>query len=602
MGFQVNLNTPKAARASLVLVPAAFGIWSMMLGADENWDLYNYHLYNPFAFLNRKQELDLAPGGIQSFFNPFLDLPYYLAITHLPGPVVGFLMGTLHGLAFVLALSICRTLIGSRQGHAAYRTTLLLALAGCLTANFLSELGNTMGDNTTAVLCLAGLALLVSRWDLLVERPVWSITAGMLIGLAAGLKLTNGITALACCIGFAVFPASLGSRIRIAAFFVAGCVIGALATGGYWHFELWRTYGNPLFPLFNNVFQHPLVAAVPMADTRWLPKDWGERLAWPFVISLNAQRVGEAPVRQIIWAIVYAAFIAWGFVTALRRAGRIPSASLDPRARFVVTVVGAGFVVWMLTFSVYRYLVPLEVLAPLVVFLLLSHSLPSTAGARVAGWSLAIATATVLAGGLKTWGHAAWGEAPFVIDAPRIEHPASTTVVITGGSTAWAWLGVGFPREVALTQVGGNLPEGPAFRSRLNELISRGPAFAVITGHRDNSEDRGKGLRGFVEKSGLTGSPEGCTLLRYIADSTRARFVVGEFISGTCTIQPRRDPLRSVQADNQAEREMGARILAKYGYEYLSCEERDAFLAGAHRVFQWCPLRSLTPTARHPDH
>ena len=57
----------------LLLVPLGFGFYSIYLGQDTNWDLMNYHLYNPYAYINDRLSLDLAPAGIQTYFNPFLD-------------------------------------------------------------------------------------------------------------------------------------------------------------------------------------------------------------------------------------------------------------------------------------------------------------------------------------------------------------------------------------------------------------------------------------------------------------------------------------------------------------------------------------------------
>ena len=598
MGLQVGLNSARAFAAFALAVPVAFGLWSMALGADQNWDLYNYHLYNPFAFLNGKGGVDLAPGGLQNFFNPLLDLPYYLAVTHLPGPLVGFLMGALHGLDFVLLALICRRVLADLPERDAYRTPILLALAGCLTANFLSELGNTMGDNTTSVLCLASLAVIVSRWDSLAKGGAGATTlvaAGALVGLAVGLKLTNAVHALALLVAFAAYPASASARLRMMATFGAGCALGAVVTGGYWHYEMWRTYGNPLFPQFGNLFPNPLGSSLGVADMRWHPKGWGERLAWPFIISADSKRVGELPVRQVIWAFVYLAFIAGAIAWLIRR--RTARPPMDPRRRYVTIVVGAGFLAWMFVFSVYRYLVPLELLAPLVVYILATHTF-GRAGAKVAAYSLAFCTLIVLAGGMKTWGHADWGDAPFRIEAPRLERPASTTVIVAGGSTAWAWLALGFPREVAFTQAGGNFPEGPAFRPRMKALVSRGPAFAVVTAHRDSSGERGRSMRNFVEWTGLTRTAAGCGLLAWIADVTRPRFIVvadpvGE--SGACAVAPRRDAGRDVPVENRFEREQAAKILAGYGFrlDTDACELRDAMLSGEHRVYQWCPVTVL---------
>lgn len=72
-----GLDRAAALRLSLWLGPLLAGLVSMQLGQDANWDLRNYHWYNPYAFLNGKIGVDLNPGQFQSYFNPTIDLLYY---------------------------------------------------------------------------------------------------------------------------------------------------------------------------------------------------------------------------------------------------------------------------------------------------------------------------------------------------------------------------------------------------------------------------------------------------------------------------------------------------------------------------------------------
>ena len=41
-------------RLCLILFPLCYGLIALALGQDANWDLRNYHWYNPYAFLNGK--------------------------------------------------------------------------------------------------------------------------------------------------------------------------------------------------------------------------------------------------------------------------------------------------------------------------------------------------------------------------------------------------------------------------------------------------------------------------------------------------------------------------------------------------------------------
>jgi hypothetical protein len=62
------------------LLPLLAGFLAVAKGQDGNWDLRNYHLYNPWAWLNDRLTTDLAPAGLQSYFNPLIDLPYFFLI------------------------------------------------------------------------------------------------------------------------------------------------------------------------------------------------------------------------------------------------------------------------------------------------------------------------------------------------------------------------------------------------------------------------------------------------------------------------------------------------------------------------------------------
>jgi hypothetical protein len=86
----------RGAMAALLLG----GIVSLLRGVDTNWDLRNYHFYNPWAWLHGRLDWDLAPAQVQSYYSPLLDLPFYsLVAAHLPAFVITFLMGFPFGVA-----------------------------------------------------------------------------------------------------------------------------------------------------------------------------------------------------------------------------------------------------------------------------------------------------------------------------------------------------------------------------------------------------------------------------------------------------------------------------------------------------------------------
>ena len=66
------------------VVPLLSGLTSLWFGQDITWDLRNYHYYNPYAFLHDRMGYDIAPAQLQSFFSPYLDIPFYLLMAGFP--------------------------------------------------------------------------------------------------------------------------------------------------------------------------------------------------------------------------------------------------------------------------------------------------------------------------------------------------------------------------------------------------------------------------------------------------------------------------------------------------------------------------------------
>jgi len=93
--------------ASLLTV-LGFGVWSISIGQDANWDLFNYHFYNPYALINDRIGFDYAPAQVQTYLNPLPDIPYYLAAQVLSPIQVSFCLGMIHSLNAILVYAIAR--------------------------------------------------------------------------------------------------------------------------------------------------------------------------------------------------------------------------------------------------------------------------------------------------------------------------------------------------------------------------------------------------------------------------------------------------------------------------------------------------------------
>lgn len=598
------LSHPRAPFLAAWIVPVLFGLLSVCLGQDDNWDLKNYHWYNPHALLHGRIAIDMAPGQWQSYFNPLLDLPYYLLNTWLPAPAVGFVMGWLHGLNFILLLAIARRVLGQAAGNA--RLPLLLAAVGMCGAGFLSELGNSMGDNMTALLTLSSVYLVLRGWD---HLPTWSaqtvktvLLAGFVMGLGAGLKPTNVTYAAALCAALLVLPAP--ARVRLGAAFASGCAIvaGMLVTAGWWWLAMWERFGNPLFPQFNNVFRSPLAQQLGVIDNFHMPHNALEALFWPFVFTRHFLRVSEILLKQAVLPVLYALAIVFLLTwLAERFAGKQVRSALSARARFLLVFGLVAYLAWMKVFGIYRYLVPLELLAPLMVWILVERIIQRPVAARAAGWLLAATTLVVFP--FMTWGHAGWAANGFSARLPAFERPASTIVFTAHAHPPMGWLANFFPADVRVVALGSGFPESPAYVARIQAAIAerQGPHFVMLALAKNEKESSLRRKQELVDMLGLTADAAGCARLDRLLQRVRFQVQMKPLAQPgrQCTVELQARYVVDLAERDRAVMQAARENLGHYGLaiDEAGCKTYPAAVGDEPYPFRLCPV---TASGRAP--
>lgn len=556
------------------------GVASLLLGQDRNWDLRNYHLYNAYAWLEGRLGFDLAPAQLQSYFTPLIDVPYFLLVRHASAEWAGFVFGAWHGLNFALvALVAMRWLEHEVRPR---RAALWLALAGCTSAAFLSELGSTMGDNTTAVFVLAAL---IAAWPAR-ELPLSTarlIFAGMCLGLAVALKLTNAIYAVGLGAAVVLQPAAY-RRWKSFSWLTATALLTFAAVAGPWHWAVWSTFGNPLFPQFNAWFSAPLAPPIAVADAQWGPRHVGEVISWPLVFTLDPLRVGTSPLPQVIWGALYIAATALGVRALLRRRNAWAAwQRTGADTRFISVFFVASFIAWMAVFNIHRYLVVLELLAPLVLWRMLRPRWPRLAVPSVA----LVALVSLL--GWNTWGHAPWAEQDFEVEQPRGVDTSAPGTVLLVGSEPSAWMIPFLPERWRYVAVASNFPESSAYRRRvIDHVQATGGAFAIVPAHADRLAARAARIDSAARRLGFSG----CEELEWIARRVK-RVVVQRTVTGGCRLGAGRTPGSEDGVINRAAAVQAADALRPYGLLLSTdaCRVLDARIGGEARPYQWCPVR-----------
>lgn len=424
-----------------LLVPLIFGLYAVSLGQDTNWDMRNYHLYNPYSYLNNRISLDLAPAGLQTYFNPFLDVAYFSSISRLSPKIVGFLIGLIQGLNFILIYRIANNVLGGEH-KLSNVYSLFLALAGMLSVGFLSEVGTTFFDSVVSIFPLLSLLLITYfigsiKRD---KRPVMALIlcSGVLAGIGCGLKLTFSIYALALCVSFFVVPVRWDMRCKLSILFGMSVLIGLFAVDGYWMFRMWSLFGNPVFPQFNNVFHGELAPFLPMRDPRFLPETVFDKVFYPFIFTLNPLRVGELSYKQFSWIFAYVAVLAVlsNRIVLLFRTKSDPR-PLHPEVAFLLAFFCISYFLWLNMFGIYRYLIPIELLIPLLLFVTISHFF-KTRIARCCAIVFIGAITAVNLRGVPDWGHSEWAEIVYHVEPNALSvAPEPAAVYLLGQPLAW---------------------------------------------------------------------------------------------------------------------------------------------------------------------
>jgi hypothetical protein len=425
-----------------LLVCLLFGaLASASRGQDASWDLRNYHLYNAWALLHGRLHVDLAAAGIQSYFNPLADLPYYLLgtgpLAHLPRVLAAF-QGLWFGWLIFLVLQIGRRLARLR-GRVFAKADVCAAWLGITGTMVISQAG--LSSNEVMLGCCVLLAL---YWCLgCCEAPDvcsvrWSIVgAGLLVGIAAGAKATTIVYVPALALALLLTAQTWGVAWRRACLFALVAGVGFLLAYGWWGRMLYRLTGNPVFPMFNQWFHSAWVPAAGNTDRQFLPRDVWQWLLYPFYWAVpNHHLVTEGKLAEPRYALAMLGVL----VLAAVRAWRAPENGSCRRAtRCVIVFVIAAYLAWLPLFSILRYTVPIVALCGFVclwgVQALLDRDPDIAHARRMTTTMVALLVLSIAASQYPGWGHKPYATRAFDVHVPEIAQ--GSLVVLLGQPIAY---------------------------------------------------------------------------------------------------------------------------------------------------------------------
>ncbi len=466
----------RLAIAFLCLAPIAFGLLAVALGQDANWDLRNYHFYNAYAFLNHRYDRDFLPSQTPYFYNPLIDVPFFLLATHFSACLVGFILGFTQGLNFILIFMIAHAVMIVPNPRQKILICAALAALGMLGGGGIAQIGTVFGDNITSLGALLSAALIVRHTErLILDRTLKVFSLACLFGLPAGLmmglKLPAVIYAVGLCGGLLFLSGSFKRRFLLSFAFGIGVLIGTALTMGHWAYFLQTNFGSPLFPYFNQVFHSPLESPVSARDIEYVPHSLHDILLMPYIFADSPFRVGEIAWRDWRIPIFYTLLPICISLRLFFGRSRAPSDALalaNP-TRYLLASFSIAYVVWLLLFTIYRYAVTLEMITPLLIILLIGFlPLKIATRALTAAFILAVISASIQPGNWgrrDTWlDHFVEAEVPALGDTSHL-------MILMAGIEPYSHLIPEFPSDISFVRIQSNF-SSPEQGKGVNRLIS----------------------------------------------------------------------------------------------------------------------------------
>jgi hypothetical protein len=400
-------------------------VLNYVFGKEMAWDLLHYHFYSGFSALNDRFEQDYFAAGVQTYFNPYAYVPFYVLVKlGLPGLAVGTILAMVHSVVLWLTYELACRVCPSEDRKARLFFGLCAMALAFMNPVLLQQIGSSFADITTTGLVLGGWLLLVQAVRCPRTTPI--IFGAILLGLATALKPTNGVHAFAGFFLVAFVPLPFLERIRNLSYFGLALGTSFAVTAAPWSYRLARMFGNPMFPLLNNVFKSPEIATSSSKAYRFIPDSLTDALLRPFEMSSTGGMIHEElsspDIRYALLLLVFLIFVIARFWQSIRRPPISVAVPQSESATRALAALGCSFaadwIVWLSGSGNSRYFIPMACVAAVVAVALMFRLLAGhTLGRNGILLALFVAQGSQLALGTDyRWNSAPWDGRWFYVE------------------------------------------------------------------------------------------------------------------------------------------------------------------------------------------
>lgn len=366
-------------------------VFSYLLGKEMRWDTLDYHFYAGFSALHNRLDQDYFAAGPQSYFNPYVYVPFYLLATSgLSALAAASILAVLQSAIIWLTYEIAHEIAPVESSRAKVALAACAAVLALCNPILINQFGSSYVDVLTAEIILAGWLLLLRA----VRSPssITVVSAAVLLGAAVALKATNAVHAISAGVLLLFLQASWRQRSRYALQFGLSLAVSFALINAPWSIRLEHHFGNPLFPLLNGIFHSPQYPTARVMDYRFVPESLGDALWRPFAIATPDFTVDdEVQAPDLRYALVLVLAAAMLLVWILRRVRRSRAAGSTPRRNSLstrgMTALGCGFLadwtLWLTASGNGRYFIAAACLAGVLAVALVFHLCAAWPRARI---------------------------------------------------------------------------------------------------------------------------------------------------------------------------------------------------------------------------
>ncbi|MEE6206767.1 MAG: hypothetical protein VZR95_01775 [Alphaproteobacteria bacterium] len=339
-------------------------VMCMLTQFDFLWDYENYHLYNPWYWFDSKGYDVYTPlGTINSFLNPLPDTPLYFLIKWFNNYTI--LIYAFQGLWFgglIFCFHKVALLYFDKEGYrniALFILTMAIAITGQATW---FQAGTSTNETQIAFFAMWGIYLVLRQERHPELRSAMNyFWAGLIFGIGLGLKQTSLTYAFAIGFTMIIFYKNYTNPIKFIGMFILGGFIGVMSVYGFVLYRNYVDYGNPVMPFLNTWFKSEYYDDLNFQDRRHIPVSFWEFLYYPYIWETRAAEIYYQDCRG--WVFYTLAWVfglyAIGYYIIKHKRVEFFDSHLN---RFTTVFMFISYIIWTLFFSIFRYLIPMEML------------------------------------------------------------------------------------------------------------------------------------------------------------------------------------------------------------------------------------------------